>query len=42
MHIDPAAVQLPPVQQPPLLQLFAAQHGCPGPPQVADVPPPPA
>src|SRR6188768_1670631 len=42
MHIEPAAVHSPPMQQPPLLQVLAAQHACPGPPHVLAAPPVPA
>jgi hypothetical protein len=41
VQVDPAAMQVPPTQQPPLLQVFAAQQSWPGPPQ-AVVPPAPA
>jgi hypothetical protein len=41
MHSDPLAVQVPPVQQPPALQVLAAQQGWLVPPQFAPGVPPP-
>jgi hypothetical protein len=41
MHSDVAAVHVPPVQQPPEMQVLAAQHICPGAPQPPGPPPPP-
>jgi hypothetical protein len=41
MHSDPLAVHIPPVQQPPDAQVFAAQHICPAAPQAPFPFPPP-
>jgi len=40
MHVAPLATHIPPVQQPPPLQVLAAQQGRPVPPQVAPTAPP--
>jgi hypothetical protein len=41
MHADPLATHMPPTQQPPDWQVFAAQHARPGAPQLGAPMPPP-